>query len=280
MSIQSPDLGRGQQAGASALDHLVINVLKDMDAAEAAFAALGFTLTPRGHHSLGSINHLMVSRDSYLELVGVPETGLQRQEVLDSPLGISGLVFASDTAEETFARLSGADLPALEPLAFSRPLVVDGVERDVAFRTVRMAPGFLPAGRTYFCQHMTPDLVWRPEWLVHANCYCGIGRVIIESPDADRMAERYAAVAGSQVVPGAAGWRVPLPNADLVVRKGEKARFVTAELIFAALDEIERRAQGLPAAVWHRHGPDVATLALPAFHLEFLCIANSARSPS
>ena len=61
------------------LDHVVVNVLHDMDAAAGLFTALGFTLTPRGHHSLGSINHLMVVPGAYLELVGLPAEGRRPQ---------------------------------------------------------------------------------------------------------------------------------------------------------------------------------------------------------
>ena len=42
------------------LDHAVINVHMAMDKAESCFQELGFTVTPRGYHSLGSINHLMI----------------------------------------------------------------------------------------------------------------------------------------------------------------------------------------------------------------------------
>ena len=54
------------------LDHTVINVQFDMDRAEGLFRDLGFTLTPRGYHSLGSINHLMMFGTDYLELIGLP----------------------------------------------------------------------------------------------------------------------------------------------------------------------------------------------------------------
>ena len=81
------------------LDHLVINTLRGMEDAARIFTALGFALTPRGYHSLGSVNHLAVVPGAYLELVGLPETGKQRQEVLDSPLGLSGLVFKTDDPE-------------------------------------------------------------------------------------------------------------------------------------------------------------------------------------
>ena len=42
------------------LDHIAINVKDNMDEAYQLFTQLGFILTPRGYHSLGSINHSMV----------------------------------------------------------------------------------------------------------------------------------------------------------------------------------------------------------------------------
>ncbi len=55
------------------LDHAVINVLYDMDRSHSLFEEIGFTVTPRGSHSLGSINHLMIFGSDYLELIGLPE---------------------------------------------------------------------------------------------------------------------------------------------------------------------------------------------------------------
>ena len=42
------------------LDHIAINVKENLDEAYKLFSELGFTLTLRGHHTLGSINHSMV----------------------------------------------------------------------------------------------------------------------------------------------------------------------------------------------------------------------------
>ena len=57
-------------ASTKQLDHTVINVGFEMDAAKTVFANLGFTLTPRGHHSTGSINHLAIFLNNIL-LTGV-----------------------------------------------------------------------------------------------------------------------------------------------------------------------------------------------------------------
>src|SRR5438128_1659624 len=42
---------------AATLDHVVINARDDMDRAADIYRRLGFTLTERGYHSLGSTNH-------------------------------------------------------------------------------------------------------------------------------------------------------------------------------------------------------------------------------
>ena len=47
------------------LDHVVVDVRDRMDEAARVFAALGFQLTPRGHHTLGSMNHLLMFATDY-----------------------------------------------------------------------------------------------------------------------------------------------------------------------------------------------------------------------
>jgi hypothetical protein len=253
-----------------ALDHVVINTLRNMDAASDVFAALGFNLTPRGYHSLGSINHLMMTKGAYLELVGVPETGLQRQDVLDSPFGLNGLVIRSDDPDADFARLTENGFPALPPSEFSRPVTLDGQTQDARFRTVRFPLETFAGGRVYFCKHLTPELVWRPEWLDHPNGFRGIDRFVIESPDAQKAADIYASAFASKSEPIASGWQVPLDDAEIVLVDGPAPRFATVELVFDTLDEIERRALGLTHVVWERQG-SAATLSLPAFDLVLTC---------
>ncbi len=52
------------------VDHVVI-LIDDIDAAEAAWSRLGFNLTPRGFHSIGTQNHCMMFGSDYLELLSV-----------------------------------------------------------------------------------------------------------------------------------------------------------------------------------------------------------------
>ncbi|WP_321937314.1 MULTISPECIES: VOC family protein [unclassified Paraburkholderia] len=149
------------------LDHLVINTRYDTDAAQALFGALGFTLTPRGFHTLGSINHAIVFEGHYLELIGLPADGsATRPEIAASPLGADGLVLRSDDPQRTFDDLRAAGFDATPPQHFSRPVAGLG---DARFVTVRLGSGQLPGGRVYFCQHLTPEFVFREAWRTHAN---------------------------------------------------------------------------------------------------------------
>jgi hypothetical protein len=150
-----------------ALDHLVINTRFDTDAAQAVFEQLGFTVAPRGYHTLGSINHAIVFGDHYLELIGLPADGKTvREEILNSPLGADGLVFRTSDPDATSTDLQQAGFDATPPQTFSRPVEPLG---DARFTTVRLKPGQLDGGRVYFCQHLTPELVFRDEWQQHPN---------------------------------------------------------------------------------------------------------------
>jgi hypothetical protein len=178
------------------LDHLVINTLFDMDRAAAMMSQLGFTVTPRGFHSLGSINHLMVFEGHYLELVGLPlATDVLRRDLLESPRGINGLVFQAGDVDKCLGLLRDSGLTMLEPQSFSRPVTVDGVEQLARFRTIRTAPDLFEAGRVYYCQHYTPELVWHRQWMSHANGCSGLGELVVVTSAIETDVSRYAKAA-------------------------------------------------------------------------------------
>jgi len=183
-----------------ALDHLVINVLFDLDRAAATMSQLGFTLTPRGYHSLGSINHLMVFEGHYLELIGLPSAAeILRKDVLESPRGLNGLVFQANDIDICLGKLRQSGLAMLEPQSFSRPVTIDGVEWLARFRTVRTAPELFEAGRVYYCQHYTPELVWHRPWMAHANGCSGLSELVVVTDAIEADASRYAKAAQTHV---------------------------------------------------------------------------------
>ena len=183
------------------IDHVIVNARDALDDAAALWTRLGFQLTPRGHHTLGSSNNLAVLGTDYIELLGV-QAGAQRTDVLDWPAGLNGLVFKTLDSDAVHAALSGAGAPVLPPQAFSRPVDMgDGTLRDAAFRTVRIEREAAPAGRMFFCHHMTPELVWHDPWRHHPNGAIGIAGFGMTAPEP----ERYAALFERLFGPGPIG---------------------------------------------------------------------------
>ena len=211
-----------------AIDHVVVNVRDGLDAAAGLYARLGFTLTPRGHHTLGSSNNLAIFGTDYLELLGV-QPGNSRTDVLDWPAGLNGLVFKTLDADATHAALHAAGLPVLEPQAFSRPVdLPGGGSGDAAFRTVRMDKAAVPAGRLFFCQHLTPQHVWHPAWQRHANGALGIARAVVAADDPAVLGALFTRMFGAGAVrQGAGGCSLlaGLARVDVVTPAALRAEF-------------------------------------------------------
>ncbi|MCM0036214.1 MAG: VOC family protein [Burkholderiaceae bacterium] len=270
-----------------ALDHTVINVHFELDRAQAIFESLGFSLTPRGRHSLGSINHLIVLADDYVEIVGLPtDTDVLRQEVLDSPVGIDGLVFQTTNADQTYQALTQAKR-AIQPVqAFSRPVELDGASFAARFRTTRFESGTFPAGRVYFCQHLTPELVWRKEWQSHTNKVVRTAAFLIVSQDPTTEAKKYLEASGGTLNKGAHGeWRIQAKKYSLVLvspaqylecygplmnaHRTRKSFFGAIALQTTDLKAVKERLaltqQRFPEVVW-REQPDRISVAIPDFN--------------
>jgi len=183
-----------------ALDHVVIDVRDRIDDALRCFASLGFQLTRRGRHTLGSVNHLAMFETDYLELLGFGEDGGIRLEIARFPAGLNGLVFKSTDADLVHRHAAAAGLPVLPVQSFSRPVTLDGATRDARFRTTRLDPDKITIGRVYFCEHLTPELVWRSEWQTHPNGACAIVRVVVATADPPRTAVLFRDLFGGDAV--------------------------------------------------------------------------------
>ena len=205
------------------LDHVVVNVRDQIDAGAEAYRRLGFTLTPRGYHTLGSMNHLAMFGTDYLELIAAPAGDTRRPDVLGTPFGLNGLVFGTEDSASVHAALTDAGVSCGNPLEFSRPVMLgDGSSGDATFRTVTLTPGTIPAGRIYFCHHFTRHLVWRDEWRHHANGAIAVARTIIASRDPSVSGSVFMKMFGADAVrdiPGGCSLAVGLSRFDILTQE-------------------------------------------------------------
>src|ERR1700716_55543 len=126
---------RGMGLPVPTLDHVVINTRDRMDEAASCYERLGFLLTPRGRHTLGSINHLAIFGTDYMELIGAPTDGA-RVDILGWAGGLNGLVGGTEDSAFVAEALGAAGVPCTPPNQFSRPVDMPGGPRDAVFRTV------------------------------------------------------------------------------------------------------------------------------------------------
>lgn len=203
-----PEMSQSIHNGVSKvlIDHVVVTVGDQLEATVDRYQRLGFNLTERGHHTLGSSNHLAIFETDYLELLGfLPGRETSRADLWRDPPGLSGLVFKPGDPDARYADLQARGVPIEEPLEFSRPVALAEGVRDARFRVLRVAPGSVANGRTFFCHHYTPELVWRPEWQQHPNGTIGIAEFIIAAHAPGWTAQIYDRMFGPGVLTPTSG---------------------------------------------------------------------------
>jgi len=183
-------------------DHLMM-LVRDIDRAAAMYAALGFTLTERGHHSRGTANHTMMLDGNYMELVTVEHPGpgnAEYVELLKHREGPQAIGLQTADADAVYRQLAEMGLDTSPVIQFSRPVRLAEGMRDATFRAVRV-PKQPDLPELFACQHLTREVVWRPEWQAHANGAQRVIGVVIVHAAPDRAAAAWRRLFGGAVEP-------------------------------------------------------------------------------
>jgi catechol 2,3-dioxygenase-like lactoylglutathione lyase family enzyme len=243
------------------IDHAVI-VVRDLDAARDAFGRMGFSVTPRGHHTLGSQNHCIMFGHDYIELLWSPEgephpTRQYYTEFARAGAGLAAIALKTDNAKGAYTEMLWAGFAPSDPVDFSRPVEVSGGKRDAHFRVSIAARESTPGGQIFVCEHLTRELVWRPEYQRHANGATGIAAIAIVADDVAATARPYERLLARAAEPIAEGLKVATGDAPLAI--------VTARSLAAKLPNVRISARPAPlmAALFVRVADrDVAEAAL------------------
>ena len=154
------------------LDHVIVGV-RDLEAARAQYARLGFNSTPRGRHvGWGTANYCIMFPDDYVELLGIVDPAGFTNDLdrfLEEREGLLSLALASTDLDATRAAWLAAGLQPAEPRALGRLLEADGATINLRFRNL-LLPRAATAGISVFAlEHLTPEPMRRPAWLAHPN---------------------------------------------------------------------------------------------------------------
>ena len=179
-------------------DHALVGVA-DLEAARLDWQRLGFTTCPRGKHiGWGTANYCIMFAVDYLELLGIVDAS-QFTNNLDAFLeshgeGLLGMAFASSDLEALAEKLGG------QPQDLKRLLELPDGTVEPRFRLLHPPAGTLPGLSGFFCRHLTPELMRRPEWLIHANGARGIAWMSIAVQDVAAATVAYGQVLGADFV--------------------------------------------------------------------------------
>ncbi len=177
------------------IDHGVV-LVRNLDAAAAGFARLGFTVAPRGTHSphMGTGNHCIMLKSDYVELLGVlapTELNAGWRQMLETREGISAIAFRAHDAEAGAAEMAARGVPTLPVQQFGRPVTLpDGRTTETRFRTFHLVEPAAPGLRLFACEHLTPEATWIPELTRHQNTAEALAAIEVLAADPAGTAAR------------------------------------------------------------------------------------------
>ena len=191
--------------GIKSIDHPVVAV-SDMEASRKVYEKLGFLVPPRGSHvEWGTGNWCIMFEDDYLELRGILDP--ERYTInLDSVLeqfgeGLMGVAFGTDSAEENHNEMvkNGLNPKELKYLGRNFELPEGWVQPRFAlcFPNDEDITGLM---HVVLCQHLTPELIRKPEYLIHPNRVVGVDSMWGVIEDIDQVESAQQRLLGKEAV--------------------------------------------------------------------------------
>ncbi|MGH6919155.1 MAG: VOC family protein [Geminicoccaceae bacterium] len=186
------------------LDHVII-LVRDLDDADARMARLGFRPTPLGYHSahMGTANATVMLRNgTYFETLTVLQAtpaNADTRAVLAEREGLFGLALKTDDAHGAADAFEAAEIAAGGALAFVRPVALPDGVRDACFTVARTRGEATPGVSLFVCQHHTPGIVWREDYLEQPNGATGLAEVIGIADDLAALEDAYGVIFGERV---------------------------------------------------------------------------------
>lgn len=212
------------------IDHCA-HFVPHIDAASAALARLGFTITPFSAQShrlkpdgplvpAGTGNRCVMLHRGYLEFLtptGDTPLAAQLRTAIARYTGVHLVAFGTADAVADHGRLAARGFHPQAPLALQREIGTEaGATATARFTIVRVPPGTMAEGRIQYCQHHTPALLWQTRWLAHANGAAALTGMLLCVADPQEAAERYARFTGIAARHDHGQWRIDTARGSLL----------------------------------------------------------------
>lgn len=182
--------------GELCLDHLG-HFVPDLGAAAAVWEKLGFKVTPVSHHQVsgkpaGTSNRCVMLEEGYLELLAPTADTPNAQRVRERMrrfVGVHLACFGTPDAAGEHRRLAAHGFEP-EPLVHLQRTIDTGAL--LRFSVVYVPPQKMPEGRIQYCEHLTPEHVWREGFVNPFR----LRAVYVVADDPEEVAARWGRFGG------------------------------------------------------------------------------------
>ena len=195
----------GLHNGIETIDHPVI-ASRDLDATRAQFERLGFTVPPRGSHiEWGTGNLCIMFPDDYIEVRGIIDASRFTMH-LDTHLekhgeGLMGVAFGTSDVKASYAEAgaNGINTGDLRQLRrnFEHPEGWTQPSFELYAPDAEDIEGLM---HVVVIEHLTPELIRRPDFLEHANGCLGVSEMTGAIEDVPSCAIRMRRLLGDDAV--------------------------------------------------------------------------------
>ena len=229
------------------IDHPVI-ASRDFDVTRAQFERLGFTVPPRGSHiEWGTGNLCIMFPDDYLEVRGIidPERFTMH---LDEHLekhgeGLMGVAFGTADVKASYAQAVAHGINTGELRSLRRNFEHPEGWTQPAFELYAPdADDIEGLMHVVVIEHLTPELIRRPDFLEHANGCLGIDEMRGTVNNIERVAGKMRRLLGDDAVLESSDRIVlTVPSGQRIwLDKADTAGLLSLTMRVADLDHTER----------------------------------------
>lgn len=190
------------------LDH-VAHYVHELEGAARSLEALGFTVTPPSAQTThapdgalvpaGTALRSVMLEEGFIEVIApVEDTARTRQirERMAQYAGVHLACFGTAAANEEHERLARQGFDLLRLIEHAREVDVKGKASVARYRVVHVRHDTMPEGRIEYVEHLTPELLWQPRWLAHANGATGLAALFVVAEDPPAVSARWVRFSG------------------------------------------------------------------------------------
>jgi hypothetical protein len=169
----------------------------DLDAAARLLEKLGLSSTPVSHHQIagkpaGTSNRCVMLEQGYLEILCPKLDTPHAQRVRNLMARYDGVhlaCFGTPDAAFEHQRLAAHGFEP-EPIVNLERKIDTG--EQLRFNVVYVPPGKMPEGRVQYCEHLTPEHLWKDEYVNPLS----LEEIYVVADDPAKTAARWALFAG------------------------------------------------------------------------------------